>query len=386
MTQHEPPCPEIEHVDTETRQAFLFGLREQMNQIERDMNLLDRDPRNLDLINRIFRSMHIIKGNCRMCMLNSLVGYIDAVEDLLDDIRSQRMRYSKTLGETILLSVDVVKAVSEAHNDHIAITREDFLRVQQKLEELHECAPHEVEGLASSAIELITTWLVPAEAPVQPTASTAADSPAPTRNNVTPLPAADPRTDLSFFRSLAEHVDQLTMFWNGRTAMLLEMALDINSQLDVPTNRTELEAAVYLHDIGMAFLPDSIINKAERLTTLELKALQAHPMIAAELASRFPNWESTADIILQHHERYDGSGYPNHLKGDDICTGAAILSIVDAFYSVTNSRADRIHKRSALRAITEINMCAGTQFDPYCVDAFNRVMRQKWVTPTMKSA
>ena len=82
-------------------------------------------------------------------------------------------------------------------------------------------------------------------------------------------------------------------------------------------------------------------------------------------------------MILQHQEKLDGSGYPNKLPADMICDGARILAIVDAYYAMTNYRADREHKRSKLRAISEINACIGTQFCEEWVKVFNSIMLDK---------
>lgn len=80
-------------------------------------------------------------------------------------------------------------------------------------------------------------------------------------------------------------------------------------------------------------------------------------------------------MIAQHHEREDGTGYPNRLTGDQICGGAKILALADAFESMTNRRADRIYKTSVTQAVRVINDNSGSQFSPYWVDIFNNVVR-----------
>ena len=86
-------------------------------------------------------------------------------------------------------------------------------------------------------------------------------------------------------------------------------------------------------------------------------------------------WQTAADIVAQHHEMADGRGYPKGLKNDQICTGAKILAIVDAFEAVTLKHRDRGHSRSILRAIAEVNAC-DNQFAPEWIGPFNAVIRK----------
>ena len=95
-----------------------------------------------------------------------------------------------------------------------------------------------------------------------------------------------------------------------------------------------------------------------------------------EFVRRMSQWQEAALIISQHHERFDGAGYPAGIAGAEIHSGARIMAILDAFYAIINSRADRAQRRSILRAVSEINACAGSQFCPVWVDYFNQVVRE----------
>ena len=93
--------------------------------------------------------------------------------------------------------------------------------------------------------------------------------------------------------------------------------------------------------------------------------MQQHPIWGYELLNRMEGWNTAADMVLQHHERIDGEGYPHKKVGDEINDGARLLAILDAYYAMPNLRADRSHRRSIMRAISEVNACIDTQFDSY---------------------
>jgi HD-GYP domain-containing protein (c-di-GMP phosphodiesterase class II) len=98
-------------------------------------------------------------------------------------------------------------------------------------------------------------------------------------------------------------------------------------------------------------------------------------VIGSQLLLRFGGWDDAARMILDHHERFDGSGYPNGIKGEEIHVGARMIAIVDAFCSMTTERSDRNYKKGLLSAISEINANTETQFDPQLVSVFNDVVR-----------
>lgn len=123
------------------------------------------------------------------------------------------------------------------------------------------------------------------------------------------------------------------------------------------------------HDIGKIGIPDSILKKPDKLTPDEWKVMQTHSVIGERIALEASEIKEIAPLILKHHERYDGSGYPIGLKGFDIPIECRILAIVDTFDAMTNDRP----YRSALpvqNAVDEIKRCSGTQFDPELVEIF----------------
>ena len=136
-------------------------------------------------------------------------------------------------------------------------------------------------------------------------------------------------------------------------------------------------AAIHMHDIGMSFLEGGIHTNSGKLTETEQSEMQRHVAWGYDILIRTPGWEEAALIVLNHHERPDGQGYPNKLTQPLIHPGARILAIVDAFFSMIHARADRPQKKSVTRAMAEINVRSGSQFDPMWVEAFNEVMKDE---------
>jgi PAS domain S-box-containing protein/putative nucleotidyltransferase with HDIG domain len=133
--------------------------------------------------------------------------------------------------------------------------------------------------------------------------------------------------------------------------------------------------AALLHDIGKIGMPDDILQKAGALTEKEWDVVKKHPEIGAEIVAPIQKLTDVAPIIRAHQEKYDGSGYPFGLKGEEIPLAARVVTVVDAFCAMTE---DRVYRpaRSIREAIEELKACSGTDFDPQVVKAFIQVFTE----------
>lgn len=133
-----------------------------------------------------------------------------------------------------------------------------------------------------------------------------------------------------------------------------------------------IHIAGHLHDVGKIGVPDSILLKEGPLTEKEWEYIKKHPLIGADIVGTIDEFQKKGglrDIILYHHERYDGTGYPAGLKAHEIPLGARILAVADTFSAMTHNRPYR-KGTSVEKAINEILLCSGSQLDPLCVAAF----------------
>jgi putative two-component system response regulator len=134
-----------------------------------------------------------------------------------------------------------------------------------------------------------------------------------------------------------------------------------------------LEHGALLHDIGKLEMPASILSKPAPLTEPEWQVMRTHPRVGYDLLRKQPRFADAAEIVLSHHEAFDGSGYPRGLAGDQIPLGARLLSVADAFDSMTHPHTQRPPLPAPL-ALEEIDRCRGTQFDPDCTTALGAAL------------
>jgi HD-GYP domain-containing protein (c-di-GMP phosphodiesterase class II) len=131
----------------------------------------------------------------------------------------------------------------------------------------------------------------------------------------------------------------------------------------------DLYLAAVLHDIGKIGIPDSVLRKPDKLTFEEWQIMKQHPIIGERILSNIPKMSSAAKLVRWHHERWDGKGYPDGLKGEEIPLSARILAVVDAYSAMREKRPYR-DGLSKEEAIAELKKNSGTQFDPRVVEVF----------------
>ena len=179
----------------------------------------------------------------------------------------------------------------------------------------------------------------------------------------------------------------LAMSFSGDNVFLpvfSEIAYRVGVDLKLTGNTlTNLHHATYLIDTGYLATPEHILNKKEKLTKDELAEIRQHPHRGALFLKQIASLRPVIPIILHHHERYDGKGYPNQLKGEEIPIGARIISVVDSFTAMLSHRPYG-RTLSVGEAIAEIKANSGTQFDPKVVESFLRVVRQPDIIEQLK--
>lgn len=179
--------------------------------------------------------------------------------------------------------------------------------------------------------------------------------------------------------TLQETVSVLAALIEGRDAYterhcinLAEMSLAVGLRMGVGGDRLDrLTYGGLLHDIGKISIPDSILNKPGALTEREFEEMKTHAAIGEEILGRIKSLADVGPIVGQHHERYDGGGYPRGLHGEEIVFEARILAVVDTFDAMTTTRPYR-PAMPWTRAVEEISSSSGKQFDPEVVDVFLR--------------
>ena len=352
--------------EKEALEEFIESLTDHAPNIERDIARLKTAPGDREVIGSLFRSIHNVKGDATLCKVDVAVAIVHPIETVLARFRNDEIAFSDMIAEAILLAIDRLELAADALFLGKSLDGLHLQVLVQELEKLALAAPAEMDECASDLIEAVTSFRPATEASflLRGRASSIASK--------SKSQAAD---DLRFFRTLANQLEARSLLFKGRTMRLLRLAMETNQMMDKAVDPMQLEAAVYMHDVGMMFLPESIWLKLERMTSDEKEILHTHPDYAAGILSRMDNWREAAEMVAQHHEMPDGQGYPLGGKVNRICDGAKILAIVDAFEAVMLKHINRGRNRSVLRAIAEINAC-DTQFSPEWIAPFNQVIRR----------
>ncbi len=332
--------------------------------IEQDIARLKHAPDDRTIVANLFRAIHNIKGDAALCKVEMGVIIAHPIENLLGRLREGELEFSELLGEVILVAVDRLELAAEALVTGRPVTHLRLVELAQGLEELDKAAPERLHEVAGNVIQAVTGFHPPM-----------AKAAAAEKKTAAPRANAGQAADLRFFHALAHRFEARSPHFKGRTARITRLALETNLAAGRPVDPVQLQAAAYMHDVGMMFLPESVWLKVGQLSAEDKKMLSLHPGYGAGLLERMDGWGDAAEIILQHQEMPDGKGYPAGLKGDAICSGAKILAIVDAFEAVMLKHSHRGHSRSMLRAIAEINAC-DNQFAPEWVEPFNSVVRR----------
>ncbi len=136
-----------------------------------------------------------------------------------------------------------------------------------------------------------------------------------------------------------------------------------------------LVASLHLHDVGKIGIPDNILMKPASLTDEEWKIMRQHPVKGAKILEPLTGFKEVANVVLHHHENFDGTGYPDGLRGEEIPLEARIVAVVDAFHAIVSKRCYS-KGRPIDVAFQELERCAGTQFDPHVVHAFVKAYKR----------
>ncbi|MCS6777157.1 MAG: HD domain-containing phosphohydrolase [Chloroherpetonaceae bacterium] len=206
-----------------------------------------------------------------------------------------------------------------------------------------------------------------------------------TRHNVQhtcvrPQKATSPITLEAVLDTLLTAINARDIEAPGHSECVTAYTMALADRLALPTDqRTHIERGALLHDIGKIAIPDHILYKPGPLTAEEWDEMRRHALTGYQMCAPIPALQQAALIVRHHHERWDGTGYPDGLRGAQIPPGARLFAIADALDAITAGRPYRPAQPFAV-AREEIRRCRGTQFDPELVDLFLSIPEETWET------
>ncbi len=364
-------CERFHHLDKETLSDFFYHFEESKDEIEDCLKSLEESS-DVQALDVLYLSLQSLKGNFNLCYLDLMLETVGRIEAIIEAVRHEGQDYTPAYGDLITLAFEHVKAVIEhllidpnankSFIDKINSTLDKIIHSTQsdRLEQIDDAAT------TLSAIDCVTYQEI---APIQRLRECQQVS----------EKLDDDEGIIPFLQQLAARLDDSFFHREGRTQEELVICLEINAIMGMPVPIDQLQAAVYAHDLGMAYVPHAILNKTEKLDIAEIGVIRDHVYVGEGILRYIPGFREAALIAHQHHEFHDGSGYPQGLKDEEIHIGAKMLAVADTFSSITRSRADRTFKQTLFKAVQEINEYANRKYDPAIVAIFNEVVKEQFV-------
>lgn len=355
---------------------ILNDLMEEINELyeasEQTLIELELRPQDNELQRSLFRSVHTIKGDLGLVNFTPMIPLLQRVEDLLDYLRKGHIQYTSTMSDLVLLTMDRVKSFVQAVMNDGQARYDDQLH-QQLVLAVARLTPDnqaEHERLLYEAVLLLNPDL---DAPGDDTGS---GQPATlSKTGIPKALSAEKQMDMLFFREMMQTIEHRSNYWAGRGDRIAKLALYINHLAGKPVDDDQLAVACYTHDFGMAFMPLHLLNKTDPLSDNEFNLMRSHVYKSARLLEHLDQWDEARKIVMQHHERPDGNGYPLGLKDADICDGARLLAILDTYDALTHARAHiRDRQITKKQAVVKMNREAEGQFCPRWMHHFNHAM------------
>tara|TARA_R110000868_G_scaffold129808_1_gene338928 strand:- start:219 stop:1370 length:1152 start_codon:yes stop_codon:yes gene_type:complete len=361
---------------------ILTDLLEEINELyeasEQTLIELELKPEDNELQRSLFRSIHTIKGDLGLVNFSPLIPLLQHGEDLLDYLRKGQIKYTSNMSDLVLLIMDKVKVFVQSciQTGQAEYDKELFEQLVTAIMRITPENSAQHEQLLAKAVLLLDPSLDLGQEFEQE--SEKSPSEAPVSIATTGIPKSisnEEREDLVFFRELMKPIEKRSRYWEGRGDRIAKLAGYINKIAGSPVNEVQLAVACYMHDFGMAFMPIAVLHKQEKLEEVEFNLMRSHVYKSARLLENLNQWNEARKIVMQHHERIDGSGYPLGIKEVDICEGAKLLAILDTFDAITHARAHEGHlQRPKKKAVIEINRIAKGQFSTKWMQAFNSGM------------
>jgi HD-GYP domain-containing protein (c-di-GMP phosphodiesterase class II) len=175
-------------------------------------------------------------------------------------------------------------------------------------------------------------------------------------------------------RSLAAAVDVRDGYTHQHSQLVSELSAAIAKRMGLPGSDVDrISVGAMLHDVGKIGVPDAILTKTSNLSPEEWTSIREHPLMGKRIIEQAPELTDVMPLVLHHQEHFDGSGYPQRLRGEDIPLGARIIAAADAYHAIRSNRPYR-SGRTHEEATRELARCSGKQFDPRIVEALLSIL------------
>lgn len=304
--------PQVTDFDPDIISDLKDELSEKRQSCNDHLLKLESDPEDKDTVTELFRDVHTVKGDLGIMGISQYLPLLQAIEDLMDNLRKGEKTLTPALGDVLLLSLDLAFTELEQFLNQIEnFDSEHYNKLATMISKLARLEDLDAEQQSLAIVQTLAPETAPTqEAELQPTKSCFTDE--------------EINEEVAFFLQISLLVDQRSPYGPGRTERLFELAMTMNQLAGNPIKSSQLQTALYLHDLGMAFIPKGMMIKTSALSQQDWNWVKNHVSTIHQLISPFDIWSDASEIILHHHERINGTGYPSGLSESHICEGAKL--------------------------------------------------------------
>ncbi len=349
-------CGAFNELDAEIKQEFYDDVQAAIKDIYECSESLESHVDEA-IIDRMFRALHTVKGNCKMVFLSELVHVSHKLEDLFSDIRSGKVLFEAVYARFSVVAINVI----ESQLIHVLENGTVDIQVLQQLEEVVD----KIERASDDERKLITEKAMIA---VQDEHFNI-DIVAIDQVHGKAFSFLD-ATDMEFFQFIIDKQSLKDESFASTIKVGECLALKLNNKLSHAVDEQQIKAA-------LIFILYSL--KASSSRQLELD----HLFVASGLLSRMSGWSQAAEICMQLLEQYNGDGVPLGLRDEDIMPVAQALALAIEFAFLVSENKSQGYKQSLFLAVKKVNALSGSQFKPRLIERFNQIIKQDYLTQKM---
>ncbi len=342
-------CNEFAQLDDEVKQEFYSDVRDCVQDLNECLEILDSED-SRDLVNRMFRSIHTIKGNCNMVFLQPYVDATHLIEEMVQDVRNQAYDYQSCYGRLFITAINAIAEKLADTMSHNEIDGDYLERISRLIAMVRESAPdRRVDDAKRAELAIHDGHL--------------------SLNLVAVSHLEDETfsifnaTDMEFFKYLSDCQLAVDPDHQIKMKVLRKLVGLLNSHLAKPEDEEQLLAACYVFEFCR------IIRGNDQ------DQIRRRVFSAGSMLSRIPGWQRAAELVFQSYEELDGGGFPRGLTEAQIEPAAKILHLADYFISFALQNKSKGYKQSLFLAVKAANQLAGKEYPPKLIASFNQIIK-----------
>lgn len=347
-------CSEFAELDAEVKQEFYADVKDCVADINECAAIVASEDTQV-LVNRLFRSIHTIKGNCNMVFLPPFVEATHVIEELVQDVRNGKYPYHPAYGKLLITAINAIDELLGITMQNSTIDTDSLAKLERLMLMVKESdGESRVEQAMRGELAILDKHYsldLVAVSQFEGEAFSIFDA-----------------TDMEFFHYLSECQRAIDPLHKLRMKIQVNLLLSLNSRLHHPEEEEQILAALYTYEF-FRIVEGSGVDRTRRRV-----------FSAGSLLARVSGWSRASEIVFQTNEKWSGEGFPRGLQGNQIIEAAKALSLADEFASNALQHQTEGYKKSLFIAVKLINQKADIEYPQELINHFNQVIKQDFLT------